>query len=140
MQFGIEKCTTLVMKRGKRFNSDGIKMPDDKAIKSFKGSEGYKYLGVLQAAEVQVQEIKRKVSNEYKRRVRKILETKLNGGNVTKDVSTWEIPVLRYSVAFLNWTKSELQKVDRRTRKLAPKKYCRYVIYTQERRWKREYS
>ena len=32
MQFGIEKCSTLVMKRGKRIKSDGIKMPDDQVI------------------------------------------------------------------------------------------------------------
>ena len=57
-------------------------MPDDKVIKSLKDGEGYKYLGVLQADEVQVKEMKGKVGSEYKRRVRKILETKLNGGNV----------------------------------------------------------
>ena len=99
MQFGIEKCSTLVLKRGKRIKSDGIKMPDDKVIKSLKGGEGYKYLGVLQADEVQVKEMKGKVGSEYKRRVRKILETKLNGGNVIKGINTWAIPVLRYSAA-----------------------------------------
>ena len=118
MQFGIEKCSTLVMKRGKRIKSDGIKMPDDTVIKSLKEGEGYKYLGVLQADEVQAKEMKGKVSNEYKRRVRKILETKLNGGNIIKGINTWAIPVLRYSAAFLHWTKAELQEMDRRTRKL----------------------
>ena len=52
MQFGIEKCSTLVMKRGKRIKSDGIKMSDDQVIKSLKENEGYKYLGVLQEDEV----------------------------------------------------------------------------------------
>ena len=118
MQFGIEKCSTLVLKRGKRIKSNGIKMPDDKVIKSLKEGEGYKYLGVLQADEVQEKEMKEKVGSEYKRRVRKILETKLNGGNVIKGINTWAIPVLRYSAAFLNWTKAELQEMDRRTRKL----------------------
>ena len=45
-------------------------MPDDKVIKSLKEEEGYKYLGVLQADEVQVKEMKGKVGSEYKRRVR----------------------------------------------------------------------
>ena len=66
MQFGIEKCSTLVMKRGKGIKSDGINMPDDKVIKSLKEDEGYKYLDVLQANEVQVKEMKGKVSSEYK--------------------------------------------------------------------------
>ena len=82
MQFGIEKCSTLVMKRGKRIKSDGIKMPDDQVIKSLKEDEGYKYLSILQADEVRVKEMKGKVGSEIKRRVRKIPETKLNGGNI----------------------------------------------------------
>ena len=87
-------------------------------IKSLKEGEGYKYLGILQIDEVQEKEMKRNVSNEYKRRVGKILETKLNGGNIIKGINSWAIPVLRYSAAFINWTKTELQWVDRRTRKL----------------------
>jgi len=87
-------------------------------IKSLTEGEGYKYLGILQIDEVQEKEMKRIVGNEYKRRVRKILETKLNGGNTIKGINTWAIPVLRYSAAFLNWTKTELQVMDRRTRKL----------------------
>ena len=66
-------------------------MPDDKVIKSLKEDEGYKYLGVLQADEVQVEELKGKIGSEYKRRVRKILEAKLNGGNVIKGINTWAI-------------------------------------------------
>ena len=67
---------------------------------------------------MQVKEVKGKVGIQYKRRVRKILETKLNGGNAIKGISTWAIPALRYSAAFLNWTKAELEEMDRRTRKL----------------------
>ena len=61
MQFGIEECSTLFMKRRKRIKSDGIKMPDDQVMKSLKEDEGYKYLGVLQADEVQVKEMEGKV-------------------------------------------------------------------------------
>ena len=59
-----------------------------------------------------------KVGKEYKRRVRKILETKLNDGNIIKAINTWAIPMLRHSASFLDWTISELQEMDRRTRKL----------------------
>ena len=92
----------LVMKRGKKIKSDGIMLPDDTVIKSLKKGEGYKYLGILQVDEVEEKEMKRKVNNENKRRVRKILETKLNGGNIFKGINTWAISVLRYSAAFLN--------------------------------------
>ena len=62
--------------------------------------------------------MKEVVTKEYKRRVRKVLETKLNGGNIIKAINSWAIPVLRYSAPFLKWRKTELQELDRRTRKL----------------------
>ena len=61
--------------------------------------------------------MKEKIENEYKRRVRKILETKLSGENVIKAINTWAIVLLK-SAAFLDWTKEEKQQLDRRkTRK-----------------------
>ena len=57
--------------------------------------------------EIKKKEIKEKVGKEYKRRIRKILETKLRGENVIKGINTWAISLLRYSAAFLDWTKEE---------------------------------
>ena len=34
MEFGIDKCATIVLKRGKLVKSDGIKLPDGKKMKS----------------------------------------------------------------------------------------------------------
>ena len=62
--------------------------------------------------------MKIEVGREYKRRVRKLLETMLNGGNLVKGINTWAISLLRYSAAFLDWTKAEVEQLDRRTRKL----------------------
>ena len=48
MKFGLEKCAVLVMKRGKVTKSDGIRLPDDRVIKSIHEENGYRYLGILQ--------------------------------------------------------------------------------------------
>ena len=87
-------------------------------IKSVKDGESYKYLGMLQADQIKHQEMKDEVTKEYKRRVRKILETKLNAGNLIKGINTWAVSLLRYSAAFLDWTKFEMEQLDRQTRKL----------------------
>ena len=58
------------------------------------------------------------VSKEYIRRLRKILKSKLNGENLVRGVNTWAVSLLRYSAAFVSWRKSELQAIDRKTRKL----------------------
>ena len=57
-------------------------------------------------------------SKEYIRRLRKVLKSKLNGGNLVRGVNTWEVSLLRYSAAFVSWRKNELQAIDRKTRKL----------------------
>ena len=46
------------------------------------------------------------------------MKSKLNGGNLVRGVNTWAISLLRYSAAFVSWRKSELQAIDRKTRKL----------------------
>ena len=65
MQIGIDKCVMLAMKKGKMVKSDGIQLLNDKVIKSLEEGESYKYLGVLEADEVMVNEMNDKVKKEY---------------------------------------------------------------------------
>ena len=58
------------------------------------------------------------VSKEYIGRLKKVLKSKLNGGNLLCGVNTWAVSLLRCLAAFVSWTKSELQAIDRKTRKL----------------------
>ena len=113
MEFGIEKCAMLVMEKGKIVKSVGIELPDGKVIKSLQEGESYKYLGFLGAEE----KMKLNVSKEYIRRLRKVLKSKLNGGNLVHGVNTLAVSLLRYSAAF-SLRKSQLQATDRKTRKL----------------------
>ena len=46
------------------------------------------------------------------------MKPKLNGGNLVRGVNTWAVSLLRYSAGFVSWRKSELQAIDRKTRKL----------------------
>ena len=118
MEFGIEKCAMLVMERGKIVKSVGIELPDGKVIKSLQEGESYKYLGILEADRFLEEKMKLNVSKEYIRRLRKVLKSKLNSGNLVRGVNTWAVSLLRYSAAFVSWRKSELEAIDRKTRKL----------------------
>ena len=118
MEFGIEKCAMLVMEKGKIVKSVGIELPDGKVIKSLQEGKSYKYLGILDTEKFLEEEMELNVSKEYIRRLRKVLKSKLNGGNLVRGVNTWAVSLLRYSAAFVSWRKSELQAIDRKTRKL----------------------
>ena len=118
MEFGIEKCAILVMEKGKIVKLVGIKLPDGEVIKSLDKGEIYKYLGTLEADKFLEEKMKLNASKEYIRRIRKVLKSKPNGGNLVRGVNTWAVSLLRYSAAFVSWKKSELQAIDRKTRKL----------------------
>ena len=49
MEFDINKCAMLIMKRGRLTHSEGITLPDNLQIREMKeDDDGYKYLGVLE--------------------------------------------------------------------------------------------
>ena len=65
--------------------------------------------------------MKLNVSKQYNRKLRKVLKSKLNGGNFVRGVNTWAVSLLRYSATFVSWRESEIQALDRITRKLFAK-------------------
>ena len=75
----------------------------ENVIKSLQECERYKYLGILEADRFLGEEMKLKVSKKCFRRLRKVLKSKLNGGNLVQGVNTWAVPLLRYSAVFISW-------------------------------------
>ena len=126
----------LVIEKGKIVKSVGIELPNGKVIKSLQEGESYKYLRILEADKFLEEKMKLNVSKEYTRRLRKVLKSKLNGGNLVRGVNTWAVSLLRFSAAFVSWRKSELEARDRKTMKLFTRygalhpKSCREIIYT----------
>ena len=61
------------------------------------------------------------IKKEYLWRTRKLFKKKLCCRNLIKGISTWAVPLVRYSWPFLNWTREELKQIKQRTRKLMSK-------------------
>ena len=112
MEFGIEKCVMLVMKSGKRHMTDGMELLNHDRIRTLEGNETYKYLGILEADTIKQVQIKDLIRKQYLRRMRKLLETKLSRRNLIKGTNTLAVPLVRYSVPFLKWTREELKQMD----------------------------
>ena len=116
MEFALPEYGLLIMKRGEVVKSEGISMPDGKMKNIEEG--GYKYLGILEADGVKHEEMKDQIKKEYIRRVRNILKSKLNGGNIILAFNSRAVSIIRYGAGIISWTKMELEELDRRTRKL----------------------
>ena len=93
MELGIEKCAMLVTKSGKQHLTDEMKLPNKDKIKTLAENETYKYLGILEADTIKQTEMKEKIQKEYLRRIRKLLETKLNSRNLIKGINTRAVPL-----------------------------------------------
>ena len=93
----------LVMEKEKIVKSVGMELPDGKVTKSLQEGESYKYLGILEAEKFLEEKLKLNVSKEYIRRIRKMLKSKLDGGNLVRGVNTSAVSLLRYSAAFVSW-------------------------------------
>ena len=126
MEFGIEKCAVLVMKRGVVVQNDGIVLPDDQVIKNVDES-GYKYLGIIQQDGIMNGKMKAKTKEEYFRRVKKIAKSNLYSGNVIAAINAWAIGVIRYGAGIIDWTKEELKEMDIKTRKIMSMKGALHV-------------
>ena len=63
------------------------------------------------------EEMKSSLTKKYFRPLRKLLKSQLNDGNAIKEINTWAVSILRYSAAFVDWTREELVVLDRKTRK-----------------------
>jgi len=62
--------------------------------------------------------MKEKVKTEYLRWVRRVLQSKLNGGNKIGAINTWAVSLVCYTAGIINWRKDELEAIDRKTTKM----------------------
>ena len=115
MEFGLSKCGVLIMKRGKVVESDGLRMPDGTMMRNIEEG-GYKYLGILEVDGIKHDEMKEQLKKEYIRRVRNVLKSKLNGGNIISAINSRAVSTVRYGAGVIKWTKNDLEELDRKKR------------------------
>ena len=101
MEFGLKKCGVVILNKGKLAKFDGIHLPNQEIIKEV-DENGYTYLGILELDEIKKHKMKIKVTAEYKRRLRLILKSKLNGKNKIHAINTWAVALLRYRAGIIN--------------------------------------
>ena len=109
MEFGLKKCGLVILTKRQLVKFDGIHLPNHEIMKEV-DENGHTYLGILELDEIKEHEMKNKVTAEYKRRLRLILKSKLNGKNKIQAINTWVVPLLRYGAGIINWKVDELKK------------------------------
>ena len=85
MEYGIENCAMLSMKRGKREIIKGTELPSQESTRMLEEKKHYHHFRIIGSGKYQTsKDEKEKKGNEYLRRMRKLLETMLCSRNLIK--------------------------------------------------------
>ena len=118
MSFGLEKCARICLKRCSVQSKIHIGSTFENDIKELDPRKAYKYLGIEESCDIQHKNEKEKLKKECLRRLRLVLGTELSAKNTIQAIGSLAVLVLRYSFGIIDWDQEELQKLDRKTRKL----------------------
>lgn len=113
MKFGLEKCKTISINRGKMTKTQD---PQIRNIKEMEEEDVYKYLGMVQNNRINKTIVKNTLTSEFKSRIHKIAKANLSGKFAIKALNTFAIPILTYSFGIIKWSTTELQALQRKIR------------------------
>ena len=117
MQFGIDKCNKLTVIRGEVKPADDITLSNGEILKSLEPDQQYKYLGFNEKLTTD-KETKAALKREYFCRLKMIAKSELSSKHMIHAINMYAIPALSYGFPILDWTITELEILDRETRKV----------------------
>ena len=118
MVFGIEKCKTLSIAKGKIKMKNFTTTDADTVEAIMEYDVLYRYLGHMQSKQINHTQMKQKLGEEHLNRTKNILKTKLNGKNTIKAINTYATPVLTFSFGIVKWTPTDLENLQTKIRTL----------------------
>ena len=100
MAFGVSKYGMLVLKRGKVVKLNYLLLQDEQMMREI-DERGSKYLSIMEMDKIKKMDMKKKFASEYKRMLKLVWKSKLNGMNKILVVNTRTVSVLRYGAGIL---------------------------------------
>ena len=86
-------------------------------LRSIEPHQEYKYLG-FNERQTTDKEAKSSKKREYFSMIKMILKSELSSKHTINAINMYAVPALSYGFPILDWTVTELEKVDRETRKI----------------------
>ena len=118
MELQLSKCKVVNMVAGKYAKLGGVTLESGGVIEELEHNEVYKYLGIEELDGIRHAEMKGKVIDSMKKKLRKLLESELNSKNIIMAINECVLPIISYSFGVLNWLESDLKACDIQIRKL----------------------
>ena len=115
MRLGLRKCAVAHMRAGKLRRRGGATTRLSEISEVSEGG-AYRYLGIEQVIGTKKGKVKERVRQEYLKRTRATWASPLKTKTKVRLQSSWCAGVLRYFCGPVDWTRSELVRMDRATR------------------------
>jgi hypothetical protein len=112
--YGVKKCAEIVFTRGKMVKGEGLEVLEErmKALDP-ESNESYKFLGCEQAEKISTDIIFKRVKDEVERRMTQLTTQELHERNLIKAINTRVIPVAGYVINVCDFTKKQLDEIDK---------------------------
>jgi len=104
MDSGLEKCVNITFKKRKLIHWKNLVSDVNREMQELEQGKKYKYLGIEENDDIQHHQMKGRLKQEYRRRLRMILKSELKARNKITAIEALSVPVLKYSFGVINWT------------------------------------
>ena len=120
LEWGINKCAAVHIKRGRLKTSGNNTMPtyDDASIPLIGDQDHYNFLGRLQNTQHLDDKVTKEAAEENEKRMWVIWTTPLSIPRKVKATNTYALPTLQYYMLTTDWPAKTLRDLDRLTRKI----------------------
>jgi len=112
--YGVKKCAEIVFNRGKMVKGEGLEVLNER-MKTLdpEQNECYKFLGCEQAEGIDTDIVFGRVKDEMEKRMKTLIDKELHERNLVKAINTRVIPVASYVMNVCNFTKKQLDSLDK---------------------------
>lgn len=101
MEFGIDKCRTVNIIRGKLNKGPNFATQDGNCIESMDDNDIYKYLGFQQTKVINHTSTKTDLQSQFQSRLKAVLKSGLNSKNLSTSINMFAIPIITYSAGII---------------------------------------
>ena len=113
--YGVSKCVEIIFEHGKMVRAEGLQVLEErmKTMDPYE-NEIYKLLGIEQADGIRTKTVFERVNEEISKRVKMIVNTKLNDASLSKTINMKVIPVADYAMNICSFNIGELKETDQK--------------------------
>ncbi|XP_068205180.1 uncharacterized protein T26G10.4-like [Palaemon carinicauda] len=117
MDFGLDKCAEISIKKGKKVTSEGIGVEEGMFVDMSEDS-AYKYLGIEKNNCIKHKKMREKIKKEYLSRLKKICKSELSPKHKITAINQLAMPKVTYSFGIADWPQGEIDRIDDKTRQI----------------------